>query len=45
LRLRIDAARAAIDQGVFTTFADTDAEGQLRPAGVAADIGADQVQP
>ncbi len=45
LRLRADAARAAIDQGVFTPYADSDAEGQPRPAGVATDIGADEVQP
>jgi len=43
LRLRADAARAAIDQGVFTTYADFDAEGQRRPARVAPDIGADEV--
>jgi hypothetical protein len=43
LRLRADAAGAAIDQGVFTTHTDLDAEGQHRPAGVAPDIGADEV--
>jgi len=45
LRLRGEAGRAAIDQGVFTPYADTDLEGQPRPAGIASDIGADEVQP
>jgi len=43
--LRGEAGRAAIDQGVFTPYADTDLEGQPRPAGIASDIGADEVQP
>jgi hypothetical protein len=45
LRLRGEAGRAAIDQGVFTPYADTDLEGQPRPAGIASDIGADEWQP
>lgn len=43
LRLRKDTGRAAIDVGIFTTHAPIDAEGQPRPAGVANDIGADEV--
>lgn len=43
LRLRKDTGRAAIDMGIFTPHAPTDAEGQPRPAGVANDIGADEV--
>ena len=45
LRLRGEAGRAAIDQGVFTPYADVDIEGQSRPAGLASDIGADELQP
>jgi hypothetical protein len=45
LRLRGDTGLSAIDQGVFTSYADSDAEGQARPAGIATDIGADEWQP
>lgn len=45
LRLRGDAGRAAIDQGVFTPYATTDLDGQPRPVGIASDIGADEWQP
>ena len=43
LRLRKDTGRVAIDMGIFTPHAPADAEGQPRPAGVANDIGADEV--
>ena len=45
LRLRARRRACGDRSGVFTTYADIDAEGQRRPAGVAPDIGADEVHP
>ena len=43
LRLRPDAARLAIDAGIFNLIVLTDAEGDARPDGAAPDVGADEV--
>jgi hypothetical protein len=45
LRLRSDTGRAAIDEGMLTPYAPTDAAGKPRPKGAGVDVGAHEYIP